>query len=76
MIDPCGTVSLAVTKGQERFTKQNQLVVAKTPVDLTNDVTPLRLLNPTDQPQTVYQKIIAAWCKPVEDVIGTTQQGL
>lgn len=24
-------------------------------MDLTNDVVPLRLFNPTDQPQTVYQ---------------------
>lgn len=54
LIYPCGKASLAVTEGQERFTKKSQLQVAKILVDLTDDVIPLRLLNPTDQPQIVY----------------------
>ena len=37
-------------------------------MDLSSDVVPLRLLNPTDQPQAVYQDTIAAWCEPVERV--------
>ena len=48
LIDPCGEASLGVTKGQERFTRRSQLLVAKALVDLTNDVVPLRLFNPTD----------------------------
>ena len=76
LIDPCGKTSLAVTEGQERFTKKSQLLVAKTLVDVTNDVIPLRLFNPTDQPQTVYQNTIAAWCEPVEEVSEASQQGV
>ena len=37
-------------------------------MDLSGDVVPLRLLNPTDQPQTVYLDPNAVWCKPVERV--------
>lgn len=68
LIDSCGGALLAITEGQERFTKRSQLLVAKALVDLSSDVVPLRLLNPTDQPQTVYQDTIAVWCKPVERV--------
>ena len=68
LIDSCGGALLAITKGQERFTKRSQLLVAKALVDLSGDVVPLRLLNPTGQPQTVYQDTIAACCEPVERV--------
>ena len=54
LIDPCGKTSLTMTQGEERFNKKSQLLVAKTLVDITNDDIPWRLLNPTDQPQTVY----------------------
>ena len=67
-INSCGGALLANTEGQERFTKRSQLLVAKVLVDLSGDVVPLRLLNPTNQPHTVYQDTIAAWCKPVERV--------
>ena len=68
LIDPCGEASIGVTKGQELFTRRSQLLVGKALVNLTNDVVPLRLFNPTDQPQTVYRGTIAALCEPVEDV--------
>ena len=68
LIDSCGGAPLAITEGQERFTKRSQLLVARALVDLSGDVVPLRLLNPTDQPQTVYQDTISAWCEPVERV--------
>jgi len=68
LIDSCGGALLAITEGQERFTKRSQLLVAKALLDLSGDVVPLRLLNPTDQPQTVYQDTIAAWCESVERV--------
>ena len=76
LIDPCGEASLGVTKGQERFTRRSQLLVAKALVDLTNDVVPLRLFNPTDQPQTVYRDTIAAFCEPVEDVSEASRKGV
>ena len=69
------TVIPARSEGHKRLTKKSQLLVAKTLVDLTNDVIPLRLLNPTDQLQTVYQNTIATWCEPVEEVSETSQQG-
>ena len=68
LIDPCGEASVAITEGQERFTRKSQVLVAKTLVDLRNDFVPLRLFNPTDQPKTVYQNTIAAWCDTVEEV--------
>ena len=68
LIDPCGEASVAITEGQERFTRKSQVLVAKTLVDLRNDFVPLRLFNPTDQPKTVYQNSITAWCETVEEV--------
>ena len=75
VIDPCGEASLGITEGQVRFTRKSQLLVAKTLVDLTNGVVPLRLFNPTDQPQTVYRDTIAAWCEPVEGISEASQPG-
>jgi len=74
VIDPCGEASLCITEGQVRFTQRSKLLVAKTLVDLTNGVVPLRLFNPTDQTLTVYQDTIAAWCKQVDIVPEATQQ--
>ena len=68
LIDSCGGALLAITEGQERFTKRSQLLVAKVLVDLSSDVVPLQPLNPTDQPQRVYQDTTAAWCEPVARV--------
>ena len=55
VIDPCGEASLGITEGKARFTQRSWLLVAKTLVDLSNGIVPLRLFKPTDQPQTVYQ---------------------
>ena len=68
LIGLCGEALLGVKKGQERFTRRSQLLIAKTLVDLSNAVVPLRLFNPTDQPQTLYRDTIAAFREPVEDV--------
>lgn len=76
IIDPCGDASLGITEGQERFTQRSQLLVAKTLVDLTDGVVPLRLFNPTGQLQTVYRDTIAAWCEPVEGVSEASRQGV
>ena len=73
-IDPCVEVSLGITEGQERFTR-SQLLVPKALVDLTNDIVPLRLFNPTDQPQTVCRDTIASLCEPVEDVSVASRKG-
>jgi len=74
VIGPCGEASLCITEGQVRFTQRSKLLVAKTLMDLTNGVVPLRLFNPTDQTLTVYQDTIAAWCKQVEVIPEATQQ--
>ena len=74
-IDPCVEVSLGITEGQERFTR-SQLLVPKALVDLTNDIVPLRLFNPTDQPQTVCRDTIASLCEPVEDVSVDSRKGV
>mgnify|MGYP006973594159 FL=1 len=75
LIDPCVEASLGVTEGQERFTR-SQLLVPKALVDLTNDIVPLRLFNPTDQPQSVYRDTIASLCEPVEDVSVASRKGV
>ena len=74
VIDPCGEASLCITEGQTHFTQSSLLLVAKTLVDITNGVVPLRLFNPTDQPQTVYRDTIAALCKPVDGVSEASQR--
>lgn len=53
-----------------------QLLVPKALVDLTNDIVPLRLFNPTDQPQTVCRDTIASLCEPVEDVSVASRKGV
>ena len=68
LIDSSGGALLAITEGQECLTKRSQLLVAKALVDLSSDVVPWQLLNPTDQPQTVYLDTIAEWCEPLERV--------
>ena len=75
LIDPCVEASLGVTEGQERFNR-SQLLIPKALVDLTNDIVPLRLFNPTDQPQTVYRDTIALLCEPVEDVSVASRKGV
>ena len=60
LIDSCGRASLGIKEGQERFKRKSQLLISRCLVDLTNAVVPLRLFNPTDRPQTVYQDTIAA----------------
>lgn len=74
VIGPCGEASLRITEGQVRFTQRSKLLVAMTLQDLTYGVVPLRLFNPTDQTQTVYQDTIAVWCKQVEVVPEATQR--
>ena len=68
LIDSCWGALIAITESQEGFTKRSQLLVAKLLVDLSDNVVPLQLSNPTDQPQTVYQDTIAAWYEPMERV--------
>ena len=58
--DPCAEAALGITEGQVHFIQRCQLPVVKTLVDLTDSVVPLRLFNPTDQPQTVYRGTTAA----------------
>jgi len=41
LINSCGGALVAITEGQERFTKRSQLLVAKSLVDLSSDVFPL-----------------------------------
>ena len=65
---PCSDI-----KRQECFSR-SQLSLAKTLVNLTKDVIPLRLFNPTDQPQTICHYTNATWCEPVEEVSKASQQ--
>ena len=71
LVDPCVGGEWGVTQGKLRFMKKNQVVVAKSLVDVNaqGGRVLLRMLNPADKPRTVYKDAIAAWCEPVEEVV-------
>ena len=43
-----------------------QLILARSLVDTSSDTIPLRVLNPTDCPCTLYKDTVAAMCEPVD----------
>ena len=71
LVEPCVGGEWGVTHGKLRFMKKNQVVVAKSLVDVNaqGGRVLLRMLNPADKPRTVYKDAIAAWCEPVEEVV-------
>ena len=48
-----------------RLMEVNQLILARSLVDTSSDIIPLRVLNPTDYPCTLYKDNVAAMCQPV-----------
>ncbi|KAK3735800.1 hypothetical protein QZH41_007420 [Actinostola sp. cb2023] len=59
---------IGVLEPTERLLKSNQLLLARTVVDTGNPTIPLRVLNPTDVPRTIYRNTVAAVCEPVSIV--------
>ena len=75
VVDPCNNAELGVTQGRLWFMKKSKLFVAKSLVNVQRSVIPLKMLNPTDKPRTVYKDIIAAWCEPMDQVIQPSESG-
>ena len=44
----------------------NKALLARSLVDASKEYVPLRILNPGDQPLTLFQDTVAAWCEPAE----------
>ncbi|KAK3726560.1 hypothetical protein QZH41_001964 [Actinostola sp. cb2023] len=65
-------IGIGVLEPTERLLKSNQLLLARTVVNTGNPTIPLRLLNPSDVPRTIYRNTVAAVCEPVS--IATTEE--
>ena len=61
----CGPV-LGLLEPTARLMEVNQLLLARSLVDTASGIVPLRVLNPTDSPCTLYKNTMAAMCEPVE----------
>ena len=49
-----------------RLMEVNQLILARSLVDTSSDIIPLRVLNPTDYPCTLCKDTVAAMCEPID----------
>lgn len=67
VIDPRGTM-VGILEPTARLMVVNQLVLAKTLVNTEQGMVPLRVLNPSNQPRTVYKNTVATVCEPVDEV--------
>ena len=47
-----------------RLMEVNHLILARSLVDISSDIIPLRVLNPTDYPCTLYKDTVEAICEP------------
>ncbi|KAK3743518.1 hypothetical protein QZH41_015906, partial [Actinostola sp. cb2023] len=70
-IDPRSSGSMGVLEPSVRFAKTQSLLLAKTLVNTEKEVVPLRVLNVTNTPCTLYKGTVAASC---EDVIEVNSQ--
>ena len=60
------TPVLGLLEPTARLMEVNQLILARSLVDTSSNIIPLRVLNPTDYPCTLYKDTVAAVCKPVD----------
>ena len=60
------TTVLGLLEPTARLKEVNQLILARSLVDTSSDITPLQVLNPTDYPCTLYKDTVAAMCEPVD----------
>ena len=60
------TLVLGLLEPTARLMEVNQLILARSLVDTSSDIIPLRELNPTDYPCTLYKDTVAAMCEPVD----------
>ena len=57
---------LGLLEPTARLMEVNQLILARSLVDTSSNIIPLRVLNPTDYPCTLYKDTVAAMCEPVD----------
>ena len=60
------TPVLGLLEPTARLMEVNHLILARSLVDTSSDIIPLRVLNPTDYPCTLYKDTVAAICEPVD----------
>ena len=65
IVGPCAP-TLGLLEPTARLMEVNHLMLARSLVDGASDIIPLRVLNPTDYPRTLYKDTVAAMCEPVE----------
>ena len=65
IVGQCAPV-LGLLEPTARIMEVNQLILARSVVDTSSNIIPLRLLNPTDYPCTLYKDTVATMCEPVE----------
>ena len=63
------TSTVGVLEPTERLAQRNQLLLAKAVVNTGSPTIPLRMLNPTDKPCTIYHHTVAATCEPAAEVV-------
>ena len=60
------TPVLGLLEPTARLMEVNHLILARSLVDTSSDIIPLRVLNPTAYPCTLYKDTVAAICEPVD----------
>ena len=65
----------AIVECSEDFMRRRQLLVARALVNPSNKVIPVRLMNATDRPITLYEGTCVGQCEPVELVDSVDKVG-
>ena len=65
IVGQCAPV-LGLLEPTTRLMEVNQLILARSLVDTSSDIIPLRVLNPTDYPCTLCKDTVAAMCEPID----------
>ena len=65
IVGQCAPV-LGLLEPTARLMEVNQLILARSLVDTSSDIIPLRVLNSTDYPCTLYKDTVAVMCEPVD----------
>ncbi|KAJ8017967.1 hypothetical protein HOLleu_44301 [Holothuria leucospilota] len=72
--DGPGPASPVVIECTEKFVEHHHLMAAKVLVDPSKDVIPLRLMNPSDRPITLYEGTVVGECHSAEIVKGANPE--
>ena len=56
--------------------KKNQILVAKTVINTAEEYIPIRILNPTKKPRTIYGDTVVAECEEVDTIFQREEQSV